>query len=298
VSQDRSHHSSKRNRYTVVLVHNEEASDSRTYRLAPWQLVVVLLSMAAILVVCVIVAFVYTPLGVVFPISNPELENRYGKELASLNQRMSGVLEQLVELRAYNVKLRKALGEPVVLTDSGAVRVARPQSKEDLAASRSKESQQAVSMRGKEMPGSPSLPTVAAVYVMGQSSLPVSFPAVFPVQGYLTRGYEPERGHFGLDIAGKVGTPVLSAADGNVVFAGWTDDAGYLMIVAHAAGFMTFYKHNESMLSAAGSFVKRGEPIATLGSTGRTSSGPHLHFEIWKDGVPVDPSRYILNSSL
>ncbi|MEP0823554.1 MAG: M23 family metallopeptidase, partial [Ignavibacterium sp.] len=111
----------------------------------------------------------------------------------------------------------------------------------------------------------------------------------------ITRGFEPGQRHFGLDIAGTLGTPVNAAADGYVVFAGWTVDEGYVMILSHTDGFLTFYKHNQTLLKGANVFVKRGEPIALLGNSGRMSSGPHLHFEIWKDGTPVDPSLYLLN---
>jgi murein DD-endopeptidase MepM/ murein hydrolase activator NlpD len=124
----------------------------------------------------------------------------------------------------------------------------------------------------------------------------VSFPAILPTEGFITRGFEPEHNHFGLDIAGKMGNLIVAAADGNIVFSGWTYDDGYIVIVSHASGFMSFYKHNQSLLKSSGSFVRRGEPIATLGNSGTTSSGPHLHFEIWKDGVPVDPSIYLINS--
>ena len=125
----------------------------------------------------------------------------------------------------------------------------------------------------------------------------VAFPAILPTEGYITRGYLPEQHHFGLDIAGKIGTPVEAAADGYVVFAGWTNEDGYVVILSHADGFLTFYKHNQSLLKSANMFVKRGEPIALLGNSGRTSSGPHLHFEIWKDGTPVNPSSYLLNTN-
>jgi murein DD-endopeptidase MepM/ murein hydrolase activator NlpD len=88
---------------------------------------------------------------------------------------------------------------------------------------------------------------------------------------------------------------IIAAADGNVVFSGWTYNDGYVVIMSHTSGFMSLYKHNQTILKSAGSFVRRGEPIATLGTSGTTSSGPHLHFEIWKDGIPVDPSTYMIN---
>jgi murein DD-endopeptidase MepM/ murein hydrolase activator NlpD len=123
----------------------------------------------------------------------------------------------------------------------------------------------------------------------------VSFPAILPAEGYITRGFSPSERHYGLDIAGRTGTLINAAADGHVVFAGWTNDDGNVVILSHLNGFVTFYKHNKSLVKTAGEYVKRGEPIALLGNSGRTSSGPHLHFEIWKDGSPVDPSEFLLN---
>jgi len=67
------------------------------------------------------------------------------------------------------------------------------------------------------------------------------------------------------------------------------------VILSHTSGFMTFYKHNQTLLKSLGAFVRRGDPIVTLGNSGITSLGPHLHFEVWKDGVPVDPSAYMIN---
>ena len=117
-----------------------------------------------------------------------------------------------------------------------------------------------------------------------------------PTDGYLTQGFDVTRYHLGMDFAGKKSTAVLAAADGNVVFSGWTYDDGYMIMVAHGLGYLSVYKHNESLLKGTGAFVKRGEPIALLGNTGRTSSGPHLHFELWKDGIAYDPGQFLLTT--
>jgi murein DD-endopeptidase MepM/ murein hydrolase activator NlpD len=121
-----------------------------------------------------------------------------------------------------------------------------------------------------------------------------SFPLVTPVRGFLTQGFDPSRNHFGIDIAAQRGTPIYAAGDGVVVFSGWTYDDGNMVILAHGGGYLTVYKHNQSLLKSTLNGVKRGEAIALLGSSGETSRGPHLHFEVWKNGVPQDPNGYLL----
>jgi murein DD-endopeptidase MepM/ murein hydrolase activator NlpD len=206
---------------------------------------------------------------------------------------MMNLMEQLVELRSYNLKLRRAFGENITLSDSGIVKVTSRGSqaeKNDLI----QEGQIAARSTQLMNPARRMIPTQNAKFeINGRSE--ISFPAILPTEGYMTRGFEPEFNHYGLDIAGKIGTLIIAAADGNVVFSGWTYNDGYVVIISHASGFMSFYKHNQTLLKSAGSFVRRGEPIATLGNSGTSSSGPHLHFEIWKDGIPVDPSVYMIN---
>ena len=288
------HHSSKKNRFTIVLVPDEDASKAKNFRLAPWQLVTGLITFAVVAIVFVLLILIYTPVGQVFPLSNPGLENKYGKELISLNQRMTSLMEQLVELRTYNIKLRRAMGEDIAISDSGMVKtIPRTAGVEKNKIDR--EEQVAAKVQPFVSPERQITP-VRSVKLETDAKITVSFPAILPTEGYLTRGFEPEHSHFGLDIAGKTGNLIVAAADGNIVFSGWTYDDGYIVIVSHASGFMSFYKHNQSLLKSSGSFVRRGEPIATLGNSGTTSSGPHLHFEIWKDGVPVDPSIYLINS--
>jgi murein DD-endopeptidase MepM/ murein hydrolase activator NlpD len=115
-----------------------------------------------------------------------------------------------------------------------------------------------------------------------------------PAEGFVSQLFDPGRGHFGMDIAARRGTPVIAPADGHVVFAGWTYEDGNMIILAHGRGYITVYKHNQSVLRSAQESVRRGEAIALLGTSGRTSQGPHLHFEVWRDGVPRDPRLYLI----
>lgn len=241
----------------------------------------------------VIVILTYTPVGQVFPLTNPGLENKYNKELVSLSKRMTSLMEELVQIRSYNIKLRRALGETVELSDSGRI-IAQPRVSEPVKDGPNKEERTAA-------PAPQTMASEQRFYPARNSRIeqetrtPTAFPAIIPTEGYITRGFDPGQNHFGLDFAGKTGTLIVSAADGNVVFSGWTYEDGYVIIISHAGGFITYYKHNQTLLKPANSFVRRGDPIATLGSSGTTSSGPHLHFEIWRDGVPVDPSIYLIN---
>lgn len=285
---DSPHHATRKKGYTFLLVPNDDVAKPKSLRLALWQTVLLGFGIVGGIIGLVFVLLIYSPLGTWVNIPNPALEIRYTQELVRLNQKMASLMEELVQLRAYNAKIRNALGENAVATDSGVVVTGTVRKEADR--SRTTDTKRSVSPGIAEAVSYP----LQAVSQNG-SVRKVSFPAVLPTEGYITRGFEPGQRHFGLDIAGTLGTPVNAAADGYVVFAGWTVDEGYVMILSHTDGFLTFYKHNQTLLKGANVFVKRGEPIALLGNSGRMSSGPHLHFEIWKDGTPVDPSLYLLN---
>ncbi len=125
-----------------------------------------------------------------------------------------------------------------------------------------------------------------------------SLPTFLPVEGVLSNdyenvNYEGKSGHLGIDIAGERGAMIKAAADGIVVFAGWTYNLGNLIILYHGNGYFTYYGHNQRLLVERNSLVSKGENISLLGNSG-ISSGHHLHFEIWKDGVPLDPKNYLL----
>mgnify|MGYP001388067831 CR=1 FL=1 len=121
------------------------------------------------------------------------------------------------------------------------------------------------------------------------------FPLIPPTVGFVTREFLPVDFHYGIDYAAKEGTPVAAAAPGHVIFAGWTPGDGNMLMVSHARGYVTVYKHNKSLLKSVGDEVRRGEVIARVGNTGR-STAPHLHFELWKDGIARNAGNYLLPS--
>ncbi len=126
-----------------------------------------------------------------------------------------------------------------------------------------------------------------------EEALLAEIPSLAPLEGWVSRGFEAKPdGHSGLDLAQETGTPVQAAGWGIVRFAGWDDTYGNLVVLDHGNGFTSLYGHNEALLVREGDLVARGEPIARLGNTGR-SSAPHLHFEVRLEDEPMDPAFLI-----
>ena len=96
-----------------------------------------------------------------------------------------------------------------------------------------------------------------------------------------------------MDIVAPKDSPIKATADGTVIFSGWTAETGYVIIIDHSNNFLSVYKHNALLTKEQGELVKAGEVIAKVGNTGEFSSGPHLHFELWSDGYPIDPANFI-----
>ena len=115
-----------------------------------------------------------------------------------------------------------------------------------------------------------------------------------PVDGLITEGFNKKIGHFGGDVVSKKGVFISSIDDGMVLFSSWTHEFGYVLVVKHQNSFISFYKHNSEVFKSKGDYVKSGETIAIIGNSGKYSTGPHLHFELWKGSSPVNPVNYIL----
>ena len=114
-----------------------------------------------------------------------------------------------------------------------------------------------------------------------------------PAKGGISSEFSLQEKHYGIDITLPENSPIYSVSAGRVIFSEWTTETGYVIIIEHLNGLISSYKHNSSLSKSQGEYVSRGEVIGFSGNTGSLTSGPHLHFELWFEGEPVDPLSFI-----
>jgi murein DD-endopeptidase MepM/ murein hydrolase activator NlpD len=129
--------------------------------------------------------------------------------------------------------------------------------------------------------------------ILESASSVVSFVLFPPVTGVISQPYDVSQKHYAVDIAVAQNAPIKAVSDGTVIFAEWTLETGYVVILEHQNTLLSVYKHNATITVLQGDLVKSGEVIATAGNTGEFSTGPHLHFELWSNGYPVNPVEFI-----
>lgn len=116
-----------------------------------------------------------------------------------------------------------------------------------------------------------------------------------PIDGIIGKKFAPGKGHIGMDFSVQEGTTIVASASGTVIFANYTTNNGYVMIIQHKNNYLSFYKHCSALLKTARDYVMQGETIALSGNTGTNTTGAHLHFEIWKNSKPIDPEKILIN---
>ena len=115
-----------------------------------------------------------------------------------------------------------------------------------------------------------------------------------PLIGEITNQFNLKNGHIGIDIIASKNEAVKSVLEGTILFSDWTPENGHIIQVQHNRNLISIYKHNSVLLKTTGDRVSAGEPIAIVGNSGSLSTGPHLHFELWYNGVPLDPEKFIV----
>ncbi|MBC34743.1 MAG: peptidase M23 [Bacteroidetes bacterium] len=114
-----------------------------------------------------------------------------------------------------------------------------------------------------------------------------------PLKGIVTTNFSLAENHYGVDIVAKKNETIKATLDGTVIFADWTVETGHVIAIQHTRNIISVYKHNSALLKKAGNYVKAGDPIAIIGESGELTTGPHLHFELWHNGTPVNPLNYM-----
>jgi murein DD-endopeptidase MepM/ murein hydrolase activator NlpD len=206
--------------------------------------------------------------------------NYYSQQFSELNKTMTALKKAENEFkRLFSMKSKEKVLENLDTSDSGSI-----------------------DMENLKQQIKTTVESVGEIkdYLRIQRDIYVATPKGSPVVGMISSHYgqreHPRSGeenfHSGIDISSSPGNPVKATADGIVSFSGWSGGSGNLVVLEHGHGFSTFYAHNRSIPVKVAKKVKRGDIIGYVGSTGN-STGPHVHYEIWKDGKPIDPVNYL-----
>lgn len=268
--------------YRVALMDFETLSESRQYVFKPLTLILGGLILFVGLVGGTAALIVLTPLREHIPgYFRPE----YSNEMVSLQNELAE-LQQAVQSQEAVMPALQPLGDGKS-SDATKAMDAIERTQETVKADPSE--QAAPTALPSSIRQAPRL-RADALKIANTAPLMALMP---PVKGQMSREFSYANKHYGVDIVAEANSLILSAIEGTVVFADYSDNDGYIIAVAGKNSLVTFYKHNSRLLKPLGSYVQRGEAIAIIGNSGENSTGPHLHFELWNNGVPMNPSEYI-----
>lgn len=268
---------------TVILLDDTRPGEDNSYAFRPTRFFMFLTFICVMLSLFVALMFMFTPLGVLL-YSKEDAEMR--SQVEYITQRVIALQDSLI-VRDYQLSemkdvIRLSVDTTLAMDDRFSSMFDNNRELEDLFAN-----------RFDDNPSTERVSTSGIIFSNVFKAAP-DFPTSFPVNGTLTRGYEPENAHFGMDVATKEEEIITSIADGTVISATWTISDGYVISIQHAGGLLSVYKHCSSITKKSGDVILKGDIIGTTGDVGVSSSGPHLHLEIWKDGLPQDPAIYLI----
>lgn len=248
----------KPSRYTFVLIPDHDGT-KKQFNLSRKFTFLILFTIIASMTVFVISLFYFTPRVLEFN----EIKKEYNS-LVSERMKVLNLYNELERLKEVDRMVQKALGMDMVESKDGNKGLINPKDNKSI-----------------------------------DLDLIYNIPSILPVDGILTQEMiekfdDFSKQHLGVDIAVPEKTPVLASASGQVIFSGMTENLGNLVVLFHGNEYFTYYGHNASIDAKLHQFVSIGDTIARSGNTGE-SSGPHLHFEIWKDGEAVNPLTYFPN---
>ncbi|PCJ64124.1 MAG: hypothetical protein COA58_14155 [Bacteroidetes bacterium] len=256
----------------MIFRQDENLEEKVSIILTPWNLLIGLCAGLFLYGIIIYLLLAYTPLNYIFPTKSSKYSNM---EQYKMMQKIDSLELSLTQLRLQSDILGKILaGEDVSISlpeelsnneNTGTIT-------EEVISK--KTTKHEVSLRSAE-------------------TSPNDYNFFVPLLGVISDTFNVDKKHRAVDIAAKSKEVIKSIQKGTVIFSAWTPGGGHTLIVQHPNQFISVYKHNAVLLKKEGTFVKAGDAIALVGNTGELTSGPHLHFELWKNGIAVNPVRYI-----
>ena len=278
-------------KYDFQMSHDETGSTMLKFRLNLLNLIWVILGMALLLIIITSIIIAFTPLREYIP---GYTDTNLNREVYQLNLRADSLSREMKKkdiyfenlkciVEGYDFAADSALASlniyeplPAGVTDT----ITLSKSVQDSLLRAEYEAQNQYNLFGEDLL-SPTKPThsVKNFFV--------------PLTGSVTQTFTPSEGHYGVDIASDGDQIINATLDGTVVFAAWSIDNGYCIGIQHDDSYFSVYKHNSTLLKKEGEYVKAGEAIAILGETGEATNSEHLHFELWHNGIPLNPADYM-----
>ncbi|HPR01082.1 MAG: M23 family metallopeptidase [Lewinellaceae bacterium] len=274
--------------YRLVVMNNETFEEMGSYRLTLLNIYVAICSLLLLGAILIWLLVFFTPLKRLVP--------GYGDvtssgEFIKIERKLRSAEEELSAYKLYYDKVRGLITGPQA-TEATETEMNTPQVQSDQGpVTRIPEDEE---LRDK-------VETEEALTISPEEFINSRKPDrelyeiyfVPPVNGEISAPFMPDKEHFGVDVLAPKNTPVRATMDGYVITSDWTLETGYTIGIQHDNNLISFYKHNSVLLKKVGEPVKAGEAIAIIGNTGTLSDGPHLHFELWQNGKPINPADYI-----
>jgi murein DD-endopeptidase MepM/ murein hydrolase activator NlpD len=277
-----------RNKYRLVIMNDESLEERLTFRLSRLNVFVVLGTLTIILIILTSLLIAFTPLREYIPgYTNVGLQ----KKLYELQIKTDSIEKGLEKRDLFIQNMKDVMNGKDLSTDV-------PLSKDTIhkyTNIKLKKSPEDSLLRAEvENQGKYSLYRFENTENVRRKDMSIGKVLFFvPLKGVITNEFNPSQNHYGVDIVSKQNEAIKCVLDGTVILSNWTLETGYTIAIQHQQNIVSVYKHNSALLKREGEFVKAGDPIAIVGQTGELTTGPHLHFELWSDGNPVNPKDYI-----
>lgn len=266
----------------IYITPNFPVVKTRSYKFNLLLLSFGIIAYTLIIFLILIALFTFTPLkGLLFFVENQELKIQ-AEKVKNLETKIVLLTRELESISSENKKLKYAilLGTNDTI-DSNSV----------IYDSLREEKQKNLNIDGSILKAFESM----IDYLFEDNNEKKTIYFARPSSGYIIKHYDPQKGHLGIDYGVKSGTPIYASSGGLVIFSDFVSDDGFMIMIQHENKYITVYKHCSVLIKKQREKVIQGELIALSGSSGKTSTGPHLHFEIWKNGNAIDPKNLLIN---
>lgn len=274
-----------RNKYRLVVMNDETLEERVSFRLSRMNVYILLSTILMVLIFLILLTIVLTPLKEYIP-GYGDLQFR--KDLEQIREHTDSLDRLVYAQDAYINNIRKILVGDMRNDSISQIKVSDSTDYSNIDIEKVSEKDSLLRAEVEEQ-----LRYTLTGVSGSQENDPVLTHLFAPLIGPITSDFEPENDHFGIDIVAPADSPIKSVLPGTVIIANWTLETGYVIAVQHSNNLISFYKHNSVLLKKVGNFVDAGDVLAIIGNSGELSTGPHLHFELWRNKIPVNPKDYI-----